>query len=192
MVTRLPPSEVTAILHRLGSNSTDTSEDRDRLLELLYTELRRIAGSLMARERNAVTLQPTALVHEAYLRLIQPDQVMWTDRAHFLAVASRCMRNFLVDHARAKNAEKRGGPASAVTLNEDLQGNDSRELQILVLNDALNKLAQLDERAAKVAEMRLFGGMTVKETAHSLGVSERTVDGDWQSARLWLSREFKT
>ncbi|MEL6548385.1 MAG: ECF-type sigma factor [Myxococcota bacterium] len=185
------PTEVTNILVRMGRGASNR-DDRDRLLELLYPELRRIASSLMQREARAITLQPTMLVHEAYVRLVQPDAVDWGDRAHFLAVAARCMRNVLVDAARARHAEKRGGVAAPITLNEELSGRQSTELETLVLHNALERFAELDERAAQVAEMRLFGGMTVEEVARALGVSQRTVDGDWRSARLWLSREFKT
>ncbi len=185
------PTEVTLLLLRMGGSRQPEDREWERLLERVYAELRRVAGSLMSRERRGHTLQPTALVHEAFVRLVNQDSVQWSGRAHFLAVAARCMRNVLVDHARARNADKRGGGRHAVTLDDGLFGGDDREFETLLLHDAIDKLASLDERAARVAEMRLFGGMTVKETAHALGVSLRTVDGDWATARLWLSRELQ-
>ena len=190
-MTDSPRSEITRLLQQLSEEERRSPQASERLLELVYDELRRTAGALMARERAGHTLQPTALVHEAYLRLVHQDQVMWTDRAHFLGIAARCMRQILVDHARGKGAEKRGGDLQRVTLDEGLLSDADEALELLMLDDALDKLAQLDERAAKVAEMRLFGGMTVDETAHALAVSKRTVDGDWQTARLWLSRELR-
>lgn len=179
------------MLHELSDEEKRSPDVSERLLALVYEELRRTANALMARERVGHTLQPTALVHEAYLRLVHQDEVMWTDRAHFLGIAARSMRQILVDHARVRSAEKRGGGLQRVTLDDGLLSDTDEELELLLLDDALEKLAQLDERASKVAEMRLFGGMTVDETAHALAVSKRTVDGDWQTARLWLSRELR-
>ena len=153
--------------------------------------MRLTARALMARERPGHTLQPTALVHEAYIRLVHQDQAEWSSRSHFLGVAARCMRQILVDHARAKHAVKRGGHLRAVTLDESLAVADSPEVELIELDDALTKLAELDERAARVAEMRLFAGMTVEEVSTALSVSSRTVDGDWSTARLWLSRELR-
>ncbi|MEO0323078.1 MAG: ECF-type sigma factor [Myxococcota bacterium] len=186
-------SEVTAILERLGSPASGASPDADhaRLLELTYAELRRLARGLMSRERRAVTLQPTALVHEAYVRLVKQRAPEWSGRAHFLAVAATCMRNVLVDHARARRALRRGGPLQPVTLDEQLVGTPSAELETLLVHDALERFAELDPRAARVAELRLFGGMSVPEVATVLDVSPRTVDGDWASARLWLSRALR-
>ncbi len=182
-------SEASAILSRLGTSHPPNTAEREHLFALVYDELRRIAGALMSDERRAVTLQPTALVHEVYLALAE-RRSDWQGRAHFLALASRCMRHVLVDHARARSAAKRGGDRRAVTLDEGLVGEQPRDVETLMLNDVLDKLAALDERAARVAEMRLFGGMTVKEIAEALDVSPRTVDGDWVTARLWLSREL--
>jgi len=166
-------------------------QDHERLLDLLYGELRRTAGRLMARERVEHTLQPTALVHEAWLRLVDQDAVAWTDRAHFLGIAARCMRQVLVDHARGRAAAKRGGGWGQVTLDEGLLAGGGNELELLALDEALGRLAALDARAARVAESRIFGGMTIEEIAHDLGVSRRTVDGDWATARLWLTRELE-
>ena len=183
------PSEVTLLLRRVSAGKDEKAWQR--LLDLLYRELRRVAGSLMAREQVGHTLQPTALVNEAYLRLVDQQGSDYADRSHFLAVAARCMRNILVDHARAKQAAKRGGDLVITTLDFDRTGQNDRTFETLELNDAIEKLAQLDERAARVCEMRLFGGMTVSEIAKVLEVSNRTVDGDWSTARLWLSREVK-
>ena len=183
-------SEVTQLLEKLRSTSERDAADWQRLLNLVYDELRRIANALMAREPAHHTLQPTALVHEVYMRLVDRDHVHWNDRSHFLSAASRAMRNILVDHARAKQAAKRGGGQTTVVLDERIAGDSDPAYETLELNDALQKLGRLDERAAQVAEMRLFGAMTVTEMAHALGVSSRTVDNDWASARLWLSREL--
>ena len=140
------------------------------LLPLVYEELHRIAARAMRRERSDHTLQPTALVHEAYVRLVRGSEVDWQDRAHFLGIAAHVMRQVLVDHARTK-------------------GDD--QLELLDLHHALERFAQVDERAARVAELRLFAGATVPEVAEALGVSKRTVDVDWAAARMWLTRELK-
>lgn len=163
----------------------------DGLAALLYERLRALAEAMMARERAGHTLQPTALVHEAWMRLSSEPDARWNDRAHFLAVAARCMRRVLVDHARAHQREKRGGDLARVTLTGQLGGPD-RTFEVVLLDQALDKLAALDERAAKVAEMRLFADMTVREVAEAMHLSPRTIDGDWATARLWLSRELQT
>lgn len=178
-------AEITRLL--LGADP----ERQEKLLELLYAELRRTAGRLMARERAEHTLQPTALVHEAWLRLVDQDRIAWTDRAHFLGIAACSMRQVLVDHARGRGAAKRGGGWGQVTLDEGLLASGGDTLELIALDDALTKLAALDPRAARVAEQRIFGGMTIEEIAHDLAVSRRTVDGDWATARLWLTRELE-
>lgn len=186
------PSQVTDLLRLLGAapDPAFRHEASGRLLALLYEELRGIAARLLRRERSGHTLEPTALVHEAYLRLLREDGVTWEDRAHFLGVASRAMRQILVDAARRHAAEKRGAGLRRVTLPPDAILGPS-DVEVLELNDALSRLAELDERAGRVAEMRLFGAMTVREIALVLGVSARTVDGDWATARAWLSREIR-
>ncbi|MEO8448561.1 MAG: sigma-70 family RNA polymerase sigma factor [Gemmatimonadota bacterium] len=158
----------------------------DRLLPLLYQELRRIAELHMRRERPDHTLQPTALVHEAYLRLMGGAEVEWQDRAHFLRAASQTMRRVLVDYARARNAAKRGAELR-VTLDEALvaQGDD-RTLDMLVLDDALTRLAAADPRWAQVVELRCFAGLDVAEVAKVLDISTATVTRDWRFARAWL------
>ncbi len=184
-------SAATALLPRLGTNQTPTTAEREQLFALVYGELHRLAVAMMSNERRAVTLQPTALVHEVYLQLVDRP-ADWEGRSHFLHLAARCMRHVLVDHARARGAAKRGGNRRPVTLDEGLLAAESRDVETLMLNDVLDKLAALDARAAQVAEMRLFGGMSVKEIAEALDVSKRTVDGDWATARLWLSRELRS
>jgi RNA polymerase sigma factor (TIGR02999 family) len=189
--------EITRILHRLGGARADSSADRARVFELVYSELRRMASHLLARERHGHTLQPTALVHEAFIRLVDQTSLRPNDRAHFLAISARAMRRILIDHARAVGAEKRGGEWQRVTLasgDEPGAASDpaaAREFELLDLNQALERLAELDERAARVAELRLFAGATVREAAEALGVSPRSVDDDWATARAWLSREIR-
>jgi RNA polymerase sigma-70 factor (ECF subfamily) len=188
------PTEVTQLLHRIGDHGISIGErsaGADRLLELVYAELRRIASRIMSRERADHTLQPTALVHEAYLRLIGGSALAWNDRAHFMSIAARAMRHVLIDHARRRDAEKRGGGAQRVTLEEGVLFGHDPEMELLDLHRALEKLAREDERVARVVEMRVFGGMTVKEVAHVLGISERTAHDDWAMARMWLARELK-
>jgi RNA polymerase sigma factor (TIGR02999 family) len=162
-----------------------------RLAELLYPELRQIAARLMSRERGHHTLQPTAVVHEAFMRLVGGRPVDWQDRAHFLGIAARVMRRVLVEHARRRAAAKRGAGRHQVTLDEGLLPRPDPAFGLLALDEVLTRLADLDPRAAQVAELRVFGGMTVREAAEELGVSTRTVDNDWTMARLWLARELR-
>lgn len=185
-----PRARVTRLLRELGDDQAHRTQLSEEIFALVYDELHRTARGIMARERADHTLQPTALVHEAYIRLVDGGGSGATDRAHFLGIAARCMRQVLVDHARAHRAEKRGGDLQRVTLMEEFVTDEGRELELLLLDDALVKFAQLDERAARVAEMRVFGGMTVEEIASALEVSKRTVDGDWSTARRWLAREL--
>jgi RNA polymerase sigma factor (TIGR02999 family) len=183
-------ARVTRLLRELEDDAAPRTQLSEEIFALVYDELHRTARAIMSRERADHTLQPTALVHEAYIRLVDAGGSGATDRAHFLGIAARCMRQILVDHARAHRAEKRGGDQQRVTLVEELITDEGRELELLLLDDALVKFAALDERAARVAEMRLFGGMTVDEIAAALEVSKRTVDGDWSTARRWLAREL--
>ena len=186
-----PTTEFTRLLQAYNPQLSVESDVPTRLFSRIYDELRNTARALMARERLDHTLQPTSLVHEAWLRLFDGQQMHWNDRAHFLGIAARCMRQVLVDHARSHNAEKRGGGLHQVTLEENLLAGDANNLELLDLDNCLTKLADLDPRAAQVAEMRIFGGLTIQEIAHNLNVSKRTCDGDWQMARLWLSRELE-
>jgi RNA polymerase sigma factor (TIGR02999 family) len=158
----------------------------ERLTTLVYYELRRIAAGYMSHERPEHTLQPTALVHEAYLRLVDLQGVGWRNRAHFFAVAARMMRRILVDFARARMVQKRAGDAERVSLQESLTlamppGND-----LLALDDALKQLAAIDERKSQVVELRYFGGLRVEETAEALNISPETVMRDWRAAKAWL------
>jgi RNA polymerase sigma factor (TIGR02999 family) len=161
------------------------------LIPLVHQELHQIAQRCMAGERPGHSLQATALVNEAYLRLVDAKAVAWHDRVHFLAVAARVMRRILVDHARARYAQKRGGPATRVTFDEALVvTNESRE-DFVALDDALKELAAFDERKSRVIELRFFGGLSVEETAVVLKVSPATVMGDWRLAKAWLQREMR-
>ena len=181
---------ITRILLELPEQEGDRRQIDDRLYQAVYSELRRMAGGLMHRERRDHTLQPTALVHEAYLRLVDQTRTEWKNRAHFFGIAARAMRQILVDHARRHNALKRGGDRHRVTLDENLPDRQGLSYEVLALHDALHKLEQEDERMGRVVELRVFAGMLSREVAHVLGVSKRTVDSDWQVARMWLGREL--
>ena len=162
------------------------------LFEIVYEELRRVAAAAIRRERPGHTLQPTALVHEAYLRLARESDERWESRAHFLAVAAQAMRRVLVDHARGRNAQKRGSGEGGVPL-EDVDGaalGQDQEVDFLALDVALARLAALDARQAHLVELRFFGGLTVEESARVVGISPRTVKREWQVARAWLKREM--
>ncbi len=182
-----PRSDVTAILHDLGARKIDSRQAMDELYPVVYSELRRVAGGIMRAQRSDHTLQPTALVHEAYVKLVNQRELAWNDRAHFFNVAARAMRHILVNYARERSAEKRGGGAQRVTLDERFAGDEgSGFLDVLALNEALDALAKEDERMMRIVELRVFAGMTVKETAHVLDISERTVKSDWKFAKVWL------
>ena len=163
----------------------------ERLLPRVYRELRRIAGHHMQNEQPGRTIQATALVHEAYLKLIDVDNVDWQHRAHFFAVSSQIMRRILLDRARRRVAAKRGGKAAKVNLDEIPDLSTARAGEMIALDGALNALAEMDPRKAQVIEMRFFGGLSVEETATILKVSEDTVHRDWRLARAWLLAELK-
>jgi RNA polymerase sigma-70 factor (ECF subfamily) len=162
----------------------------DRLMPLVYAELRRIAHRYMRDERPNHALQTTALVHEAYLRMIDVSGVDWQSRNQFYAVSARMMRRILVEEARKRDAEKRGADASHVALDEDMLPSPERGADVLALEEALGRLESLDERKARVVELRCFAGLSVQETAQVLDVSEETVFRDWRMAKLWLRREL--
>ena len=186
-------SEVTIILQQISGAKEVAGEGTlatDRLLELVYDELRRIASHLMTHERSEHILQPTALVHEAYLRLVGDSSLEWKDRAHFMGIAARAMRQILVDHARRRSTEKRGGGFKRITFHENTLIGVNQDIEILELNEAMEKFSSLDQRAARVVEMRVFSGITVNEVAHVLDISVRTVHEDWTMARMWLGREL--
>ena len=165
----------------------------DALLPAVQDELRRLARSYMRREREGHTLEPTALVNEAYLRLMDQRDVRWASRGHFFAIAAQAMRRVLVDHARGHVAEKRGGGAERVTLSGvPAEGKERVEIDVLWLNEALERLARLDERQARVVELRYFAGMSVEEVADVLEISPATVKREWATARLWLAHALTT
>ncbi len=180
-----PSQEITAILLDLGTRPP-TRAVTDVVFSTAYRELRAIANRLMTREREDHTLQPTALVNEAYVRLTRDAVVPWQSRAHFFGIATRAMRQILVEHARRKTAQKRGGPRQRVPLDGLLELAIDDAEQVLEVNEILEQLAVMDPRMARVVELRVFGGLTETETAEVLGVSRRTVTNDWQVARLWL------
>ena len=161
----------------------------EELLPLVYQELRRLARRYMFGERQGHTLQTTALVHEAYLRLVNSQQVNWQNRAHFFAISAQLMRRILVDYARTRGYQKRGGGVPKVTLDEALIGLQKKGHDLVALDDALKTLASVDARKSKVVELRFFGGLTVEETAEVLEVSPQTVLRDWSLAKVWLVRE---
>jgi RNA polymerase sigma-70 factor, ECF subfamily len=171
-----------------GWRSGDSAA-RDQLVALLYGELHRLAARQLANERRGHTLQPTALVHEAYLRLIDQGNLAWQNRLHFVAIAALTMRRILVSHARQRKADKRGGGAFRVTLTEGFAAAE-RDADVLALHDALERLAALDRRQCRVVELRYFGGLTIEETAAYLKISPATVKVDWALARAWLLREL--
>jgi RNA polymerase sigma-70 factor, ECF subfamily len=183
-----PDGRVTGLLLQWGQGDTSALE---QLIPLVHQELHRIAMRCMAGERVGNSLQATALVNEAYVRLVDGKAVEWNDRSHFLAVAARVMRRILVDHARAKHVQKRGGDAARVTLDEELVVATAPGSDFVELDDALAALAKFDERKSRVVEMRFFGGLTVEETAAVLKVSPATVMGDWRLAKAWLKREIR-
>lgn len=178
---------MTALLARWSDGD---SAAREQLIPLVYDELRRLAKRALAGQRQNNTLQSTALVHEAYLRLIGNDSVRWNDRTHFFAVAAQVMRRILVDHARMKHAKKRGGDCLTLVLDEDVAEAKGRELDLLALDDAMNGLAALDERQSRLVELRFFAGLSIEETAQALEISPATVKREWATARLWLLREM--
>jgi len=162
----------------------------EELLPLVYDKLRALAGTMMRDERAGHTLDATGLVHEAYLRLVDIERVDWSGKTHFYAIAARQMRRVLVDHARRRGAQKRGGDARRVTLAEGIGSRRERWVDLFAIHEALDKLRLHNERRCRVAEMRLFAGLKFREIAHVLGVAERTVKEDWRMARAWLSREL--
>jgi RNA polymerase sigma-70 factor, ECF subfamily len=180
-------SEITQILREWNDGNEDAKE---RLLPFVYDELKRQAGILMSRERADHTLQPTALVHEAFLRLSEQTGIDWKNRSHFYGIASRLMRQILVDHARQHAAAKRGSHPIHFSLDDVQIPVEERAGSILCLDEALERLEKFDEVQARIVEMRFFGGMNNQEIAESLGVSDRTVAREWETTRLWLYREL--
>ena len=187
IMSDMDSSGITQILQDWNDGNEDAKE---RLLPFVYDELKRQARILMSRERSNHTLQPTALVHEAFMRLAEQSGIDWKNRSHFYGIASRLMRQILVDHARLHAAEKRGSNPIHFSV-DDLQiPVEQRADSILILNDILDRLAEFDAQQAQIVEMRFFGGMNNSEIADALEISERTVGREWQSAKLWLFREL--
>jgi RNA polymerase sigma factor (TIGR02999 family) len=186
-VSEPSPAEITTLLKAWNGGD---AQALDRLIPVVYAELRRIARRYMVRENPENSMQATALVHEAYLRLVDGGVAEWQDRAHFFAISAQMMRRILVDAARARQAGKRGGMLNRVELNESLDGSPMCGSQTLRLNDALDALAVFDPRKAKVVELRFFGGLSVEETAEVLKLSPQSVMRDWKLARAWLAREI--
>jgi len=182
------PSEVTALLTQLSRGDKSVIE---RLMPLVYDELHRRAAGYMRQERSDHTLQPTALVHEAYLKLVEQRDATFRHRAHFFAVAAKMMRRILIDHARARLSAKRGGEQNPVSLEDADNLRTDTPHGLLAVDEALKRLESLDPRQEQIVEMRFFGGLTVKETAEVLGVSTRTIEREWTIARAWLYVQLK-
>jgi RNA polymerase sigma-70 factor, ECF subfamily len=187
-VTTSSPHEVTRLLIQLTDGDGAALEE---LLPLVYNELRRLAGNYLRRERVSHTLQPTALVHEAYLRLVDQTQVQWQNRAHFFGVAAQMMRRILVDHARQHHAEKRGGEFQKLSLDENIDVLGDRAGELVALDEALERLNAIDPQKRRVVELRFFGGLSVDETAEVLNVSAPTVKRQWRMAKAWLYGEIQ-
>lgn len=179
--------EVTQVLRELSDGHETAPE---RLMPLVYDELRRLAGGYLEGERSDHTLQATALVHEAYIRLVDWKNVSWQNRAHFFALAAQVMRRILVDHAREKKAEKRGSGFTMLALEEAVSFPQQREVDLIALDDALKDLALLDPMQSRIVELRFFGGLTIEETAETMKVSPATLKREWAMAKAWLHKRI--
>ncbi|MCO8121986.1 sigma-70 family RNA polymerase sigma factor [Stieleria sp. TO1_6] len=179
--------DISGVLTELAKGDPDAF---DRIAPLVYNELHQIAQRLLKDESPAHTLQPTALVNEAYLRMVDLNRIDWQGRTHFFAVGATMMRRILVDHARHRLRLKRGGGMRRISLTDDMKVSARRDEDILAVEEALEKLSGLDDRQAKIVEMRFFAGLTVEQVAEVLGISKRTVESDWTMARAWLRREL--
>lgn len=179
------------ITRLLQESSAGDEISLEKLLPMVYDELRRLAASYFRRERINHTLQPTALVHEAYLRLVGQENVNWQNRAHFFGIAANLMRQILINYAESHNAEKRGGGETYLALDEAISFFQKKDVNIIALNEALEILAQISPRQSRIVEFRFFGGLTIDETAEILKVSPMTVKRDWEMAKTWLYRELK-
>jgi RNA polymerase sigma-70 factor, ECF subfamily len=187
MAATTQAADITRLLRAWGSGDPSALE---QLVPLVYGELRRLARRRMRAENPGGTLQTTALVNEAYLRLVGVTNIAWQDRVHFFAVSAQVMRRILVDAARSRVSARRGGPAPRLNLDEDLDTSPQQSRELIALDDALNALAQIDQRKARVIELRFFGGLSVEETAGLLKISPQSVMRDWKLAKAWLSREM--
>lgn len=178
------PGDITVLLR---ASALGDPHDADRLMAVIYDDLKRLAASQLSRERHGHTLAPTALVHEAYIRLVNQRSAAWNDRLHFFSVAARIIRRILIDHARERRALKRGGPdGGAIRIEHDDLAAPERDLNLVALDEALIELAELSERQARIVELRFFGGLTIPEIAVALSMGSRSVDREWQAARAWL------
>lgn len=186
-IPSLPPQEVTQLLVDWGNGNQAAL---DRLMPVVYTELRQLAHWYMRRERPDHTMQTTALIHEAYLRLVDQNQVRWQHQAHFFGIAARLMRQILIEHARSHTRAKRGGGVGTISLDEAAIVSQARATELLALDDALERLATIDPRKSRVVELRFFGGLSVEEAAIVLNVAPNTVLRDWRLAKAWLHREI--
>lgn len=180
--------DVTLLLSALARGDDGAAS---KLMPVVYNELRRLAGSYMRRERSDHTLQATALVHEAYLKLVEQHSVDWQSRAHFFGIAAQLMRRILIDHARGHSRDKRGGEHQKVSLDEAFVFAEQRADELIAVDDSLNRMAKIDPRQARVVELRFFGGLSVEEAAEVLGVSPKTVKRDWSIAKAWLYADLK-
>lgn len=181
------PLEITEVLKKVRQGDQRAV---DELLPMVYDQLRLLAHQYFKQQPSVHTLQPTAVVHEAYLKLCKQQDVDWRNRSHFFAVSANAMRNILVDHARGKAAEKRGGGLQRIEFDEGLLDGIQSDENVLALDEALTKLEKLDQRQAKIVELRFFGGLIVKEIAEAMGISKRTVELEWKMIRVWLRREL--
>lgn len=178
-----PTEDVTQALREVSAGDREAFE---KLMPLVYDELRRLAVRYLRRERPDHTLQPTALVNEAYLRLVDQTRVNWKNRAHFFSISAEIMRRILVDYARSRKAEKRGGSAEKLPLEEAISLSDEMDVDLIALDDALSDLARLDPLQSRVVELRFFGGLTLEETAEVLSLSRSTIEREWLTAKAWL------
>ena len=183
------PAKVVTLLAELSKGNEHALTE---LMPLVYAELRRVAAYYLGRERGSHTLQPTALVHEAYLRLIGQKHAHWENKEQFVRVASQLMRRILVDYSRGRHAEKRGGHSGRVFLKEELLAEKGKATEVMALDDALNRLAELDPQQARLVELRFFGGLSIEETAGVLGIAPATVKRHWNVAKAWLARELQS
>lgn len=177
------PGDITMLIR---ASATGRPEDTDRLMSAIYDDLKRLAANQLKQERPEHTLHPTALVHEAYLRLVNQRTAEWNDRLHFFSIAARIIRRILIDHARERQALKRGGGRRAISIEPDEVASPERNLDLVALDEALEELATLSERQAQIVELRFFGGLTIPEIAEALSIGSRSVDREWQAARAWL------
>lgn len=183
------PADVTQLLVEASQGDRGAV---DALLPHVYKELRRLAGGYMKREREGHTLDATGLVHEAYMKLVDQSRVEWQNRSHFFGIAATAMRRILVDHARARQADKRGGGVEHAEIVDDLVASDERGDELIAVDEALERLAVWDPIKSRVVELRFFGGLSMEDTAHALGISLRTAQSDWAFARAWLYRALTT